>query len=659
LSEGATGQQEIPPGLKKTGPEPLLEAANRASERVAGVHLAFMAVCVYVLAIVFGTTDLDLLLGKGVRLPVVNVDVPLVGFYAFAPFIVVLVHFNLLLQLQLLSRKLFAFEAAAPPEAGPGGLRDRLHIFPYTYYLVGRPSPLVQPLLGLMVSITLVLLPLVTLLVLQLWFLAYQGEAVTWGQRGAIWLDIAMIVILWPLILDPQDDWGGYWGELMAEQGPWRWAWLPFALLLGGFVLLLFSAKWTDYFRVGLVLLLVSALVMMLLRGWQPSPRFLKASAACLMAAVLLAVAIYLSGQKPQLQLFFLPGPLLLLLLAVLWQPKAPRGSLALLITLWLGLLLPLAFQVNGGGLERLVVRLQPGPTTPFAATMFSEVFLQDYRRLSLNEQVLLKTPPKPETLALIRSGHWQEGLKQIEPLNLRGRHLRQAKMARVILLGADLRGAQLQGANLVGAQLQGANLEEAELQGADLLGAQLQGADLFKAQLQGADLREANLYGVEGDLSKEELIDARGIVWEPLPVDKSWALGQALSTWIKDEGALLETLQRLGAASHPDAPQLRLQSCLARPDTPLVCDKRYDPEKPEALAAFKRELHEKLSKLACESPWIAQGLIEQIKEAKSLEEDSSRQGLAEVLKNLLNKKECRGLQGLSQEWKDELKAIK
>ena len=208
MTEEATGQpknkeepqgqveEERPAGSGEVDAKALLDAANRASERVAGVHLAFMAVCAYVLTVVFSTTDLDLLIGKGIRLPVVNVSVPLVGFYTFAPFIVVLVHFNLLLQLQLLSRKLFAVNAAAPPEEGLGGLRDRLHIFPYTYYLVGSPSHLVRPFLGLMVSITMVLLPLLTLLVLQLWFLAYQDQAVTWWQRGAVWLDTALIAIL-------------------------------------------------------------------------------------------------------------------------------------------------------------------------------------------------------------------------------------------------------------------------------------------------------------------------------------------------------------------------------------------------------------------------------------------------------------------------------
>ena len=111
-----------------------------------------------------------------------------------------------------------------------------------------------------------------------------------------------------------------------------------------------------------------------------------------------------------------------------------------------------------------------------------------------------------------------------------------------------------------------------------------------------------------------------------------------------------------MAEASRPGAPKLRLQSCLAQSDTPLDCEKRYDPENPDELAAFKKELHDYLGKLACESPWIAQGLIKQVPTEKS---DSSRQGLEVVLKKGLDNKKCAGLQGLSQEMKDRLGAIK
>src|SRR5262245_46129223 len=120
----------------------LLDAANSASEKVAALHIAFLALCTYVVVIVFSTTDLDLLIGKGIKLPVVDVEVPIVGFYATVPYLLVLVHFHLLLQLQLLSRKLYAFESVASgqTQSSRRDLDDQLNIFPFNYYLVGRPS---------------------------------------------------------------------------------------------------------------------------------------------------------------------------------------------------------------------------------------------------------------------------------------------------------------------------------------------------------------------------------------------------------------------------------------------------------------------------------------------------------------------------------------
>lgn len=89
---------------------PLLESANSASARVAVLHIALMVTCSYVLIVTLSTTDLNLLIGGGVRLPVVDVEVPIVAFFVLAPLLVILVHFNFLLQPQLRSRKLIGFE---------------------------------------------------------------------------------------------------------------------------------------------------------------------------------------------------------------------------------------------------------------------------------------------------------------------------------------------------------------------------------------------------------------------------------------------------------------------------------------------------------------------------------------------------------------------
>ncbi len=229
----------------------LLDSANSASQNIAVLHIAFMAVCAYVLVIVFGTTDLDLLMGgNNIKLPVIDVAVPIVGFYTFAPYLVVLMHLNLLLQLQLLSQKLFAFDAATPVEEGVGGLRDQLHVFPYTYYLVGRSNAVVGGLLGLVVSVTLVALPLATLLALQLKFLAYQAEGITWVQRLAVFLDVALLVALWPVVLHPRDDWKAWWCETLAAYLPRKRTWLALIVLIASILLILLAAT-PDIFTVG------------------------------------------------------------------------------------------------------------------------------------------------------------------------------------------------------------------------------------------------------------------------------------------------------------------------------------------------------------------------------------------------------------------------
>ena len=185
-------EPQPPPAASSEDAGALLDTANSASQHVAVLHVAFMALCAYVLVIVFGTTDMDLLIGKGVKLPVVDVDGT----------------DRRLLRLRALPGRPRALQPTAatatalPPalrlrrrraeeDERIGGLRDRLHIFPYTYYLVGRPGPIVRRLLGIVVGITLLVLPLATLLVLQLRFLAYQDQAVTWAQRVAVWLDVA------------------------------------------------------------------------------------------------------------------------------------------------------------------------------------------------------------------------------------------------------------------------------------------------------------------------------------------------------------------------------------------------------------------------------------------------------------------------------------
>jgi uncharacterized protein YjbI with pentapeptide repeats len=451
-------EPQPPPAASNEDAEALLDTANSASQHVAVLHVAFMALCAYVLVIVSGTTDMDLLIGKGVKLSVVDVTVRIVGFYAFAPYLIVLVHFNLLLQLQLLSRQLYNFDTAvAKEEESLGGLRDRLHIFPRTYYLVGRPGPFVRWLLGTVVGITLLVLPLATLLVLQLRFLAYQHQAVTWAQRVAVWSDVALVIALWPVIMDRGDSWRDYQRRFVSRlRQRWRMA-LAWAVVWVGVVAPGFATTREGYFATlaaipGLLVLLGMARALGRLRRWW-------------------------RGQRRE------PDD------AIPAAAPVVRGMPGLLVVVALGVPLPLGLLVDGEWWEEKLLGRH---------VVASEVY-DGFRRLDLSEQVLLAKPAKPELVAKFREGDPEkvkEALNQVEPVKLRGRSLRGALFFQALLPGADLREAQLQGAHLGAAQLQRAALEAAQLQGADLQQAQLQGANLWQAQLQGAYLEAASLQG-------------------------------------------------------------------------------------------------------------------------------------------------------------------
>jgi uncharacterized protein YjbI with pentapeptide repeats len=467
----------VDPSSPAADPKPLLAAANSASEKVAALHIVFLAVCAYVLVIVFGTTDTDLLIGKGVKLPVVDVEVPIVGFYILSPYLLVLVHFNLLLSLQLLSRKLYAFDEAVAGGDGAGGLHDQLNIFPYNYYLIGRPNRLVRGSLALAVTITILFLPLAALLTLQARFLAYQNEAVTWAQRVATWLDVTLVVALWPVIMDRRDSWSGYFSSVCRHA---RLHWIRWLWGLAGLVIV-----------VALLETRISVPPISPLAPGVTPVATIVAKVSKLWLLKLLALWLLLTIVTPILRYGvrrLRPG-------SDVGSPNLLLGVPGLLTIILIGLPLPLLLVANGERLDR-----------PNAVAI---ELLASLRSLDVHEKVLLAKPASPETLADLRGedpARRQEALRSVQRLDLQNRSLRRANLSHALLPRADLRAAQLQGAFLLGAQLQGVDLTGATLQDVVFNETQLQGANFTKAHflrttfvetwLDGAQFTETDLGG-------------------------------------------------------------------------------------------------------------------------------------------------------------------
>ena len=509
--------------------EQLLESANSASQTVAALHVAFLAFVAYLGVIVWGTTHEDLLRISPVKLPILDVELPLTAFYNFVPWMVVLLHFNLLMQLELLSCKLWNLDRDLPETAWGQQVRDRLFIFPFTHLIAGRNEVfMIRWLLSLVVGITVIALPLFILLAAQIRFLPFHDEAITWSQRLAVWVDAAMLLALWPLIASPKDRAMEWWQN-------------------AGFRLLGYWPTWVKYYCVlgwnGLVQLFQRVTKLPPNRETVPKPTIDSGTEPKGMVVLLVSVPLVALLSIVAV----IPGSMTVHTYYNATEEANPQdgvtGETPSYFEDWLIRKVPeswlsvAAYQYDtvtctslplAEKAEASILQVMLGPCAWFNLGIFP-------RNLNLKETRLI---PKEVSLALLTRATdpnkqvRDNAFKEFDGLNLQNRDLRFANLFGAVLPKADLRHVQLQGAILLkaklqgvigwdktqlqgailgGTQLQGAGLIEADLRDADLRGADLQGADLGWANLQSADLRGADLQAANLQATKLQGADLRG----------------------------------------------------------------------------------------------------------------------------------------------------
>ncbi len=180
----------------------VLEAANDSARSVSAFLTTFLSVDVYIGVIIASTTDEMLLKNTPVTLPLLNIPIPVVGFYAVAPWLIIALHFYLLLQFRLLVRKLIRFRAWA--EAIPPYRREELYErvvnFLYALFLAWPEKAAIRnKLFNAGVWIPFGVIPLGLLLWAQLRFLPYHDDTwITWLQRLELPMEILLVVAMWP-----------------------------------------------------------------------------------------------------------------------------------------------------------------------------------------------------------------------------------------------------------------------------------------------------------------------------------------------------------------------------------------------------------------------------------------------------------------------------
>jgi uncharacterized protein YjbI with pentapeptide repeats len=527
------------------------ESIDEASGFVRGLWVTFVSLGAYLLIAAASVTHAQLFLETPIKLPLLDVNLPLVAFFWAAPFFFITFHFYLLLQLVVLAEKVRRLNDVIAEADLSKDLRHNLRLLLpndlMVQFLAG-PRKRREGSMGLMfrfvVWITVVVGPLGLLLLIQYKFLPYQNQFVTWTNRGLVLVDLALLWILWPKVITGVDQqtgkgWKASWSNIAGNV-----VGTLFVVALS-LVALTFPGERLDNF--GPQQLFHS------LFAWQfPAPpldsRGTTEDANWFTRTLKASMPIFslrdLDGHESWLKSV----------------PEARRlipGNLRL----------QQAELIDVDKLKKIEGRTVAPGTKPWEGER-TEVFIDrrfvaadlyraDLRRMDLYNSVFDRAnliganldgvTMKHSSLreALLDSAQLSGALldnsvllsaslvaTNLQRASLNFADLRNAWMTGVTLQGAGLNQAWLQGANLSDAFLQGAHLFRALLRGASLTRAFMEGARFDQAELQGASLDHANLQGAAFDNAALEGSDLRGTNLEGALLDNARLNG----AWI--EGA-------------------------------------------------------------------------------------------------------------------------
>lgn len=423
-----------------------IDAAKKTLEDAttvgAGFWVSYIFLMFYIAVSAGAVTHVDLLLENPVKLPFLNLDLPLVGFFFLAPILFIVMHVFTLSKLVMLAEKAKRFLEALeklPKAEAREKLRRSLPSNIFTQFMAG-PSEIsgggFGALLRLMGWITMALAPALLLLFLQIQFLPYHSLWLTWEHRAALATDLALLWWLWRRALNT---------AMLAPPAPsGLWENAKYLLAVTGRSVALL---------IGLALSAVAvfaSLVATYPTEWETSPLAFAPRLDAHRAA--LTEAIF--GEK---------------------SSCARGGDVAQDDTN--------ITQVKGDlSVSALFPRWPCNTLHVEEFNIFEALKLEDRNKLGGREfTVRLRE-------------------RRLEGANMAYAKLGKADLRDAKLMGATLDHSELQGATLDRAQLQGATLDRAQLQGATLSSAELQGATFKKAKLQGAMMDFTKLQGASFD---------------------------------------------------------------------------------------------------------------------------------------------------------------
>ena len=515
-------------------PYSLLEAVNAASNISRSGWVLYLALMAYLLVAIAGVTHQDLLLNSPIKLPIMDVNIVLARFFAFAPLVLLFVHFGMLVQHVMLARKVIAFDESLQPlensRRATHPLRLELHSYFFTQALAGpQRSWLFGFFLHAMIWLSLVVLPVFLILYIQVVFLPFHDEAVTWGHRLVLVLDVSLLFFI-GIFLRRADVsfFHALWRVVRHNPLSFITTSIIFvAVILFSFFVATIPNEFLDRMSRGLP-------------GGEPKAVHKDETDIQNYFGYAMPF-LYGSTDGTKKALFGLfHRDLIVNDLDLVKDGDVTEGEITInlrnrdLVNAKLDRSDLHQADLTGADLTGASLI-----KTDLRGAMLSCVDL-DRLRVDNDRQAAKCTILRGADLskaklnyakmqgADLTSAKFEDAILTRANATyavFRGANFFSAQMqnmdlsARIDLIGANLLGAQLQGAKLTGARLQGADLSGAGLQGAMLAYANLQGANLLGAELQGANLSSAILYGTDMSevmLTGADLTKAR--IWMTVP---------------------------------------------------------------------------------------------------------------------------------------------
>jgi hypothetical protein len=456
-----------------------LEAIKQAVDDAAGVGgglwISYIFVFFYLAVAAGAVTHVDLFFENPVKLPFLNIELPLLAFFFLAPILFLVVHAYTLVHLVMLTDKAKHFDTVLRKQIGDenvevrDSLRRQLPSNIFIQFLAG-PRDVRESWFGWLLRAiawaTLVVAPILLLLLMQIQFLAFHSSFITWSHRIALIADLGLLWWLWRRKIL---SWRGIDGGPRSSR-----AWTVVGFVLS-FLVVLFS--WTAATFPG---------------EWQedhwPDVRpFLTTDQFGRTKSVSLHDWVFHSKLDGISRRRWLPMSSTLVLTGLniyeelkIDDPEKVKWR-------------QFVFRARGRDLKGAIFDFANLRKVDFTG---AELQGASFEAAQLQGASFDNSELRGAVLNLAQLQGASLNFAQLQGAILAAAALDGATLFEAQLQGVALGLAHLEGATLDGAHLQGAALDRARFQGASLSGARLQGVSLFEAELQGAKVSYAQLQG-------------------------------------------------------------------------------------------------------------------------------------------------------------------